>query len=145
ERVKLIGRNPMATRRGTNWWLYASDAKNLFKAISGMKRVLVVAATSKTLAFVFVPTGIVYSHATYVFALDDWWTFAVLQCMAHECWARHYASTLKGDLRYTPSDCFETFPLPVVADDLNSIANDYYEYRCKIMNDRQEGLTKIYN
>jgi len=31
----------------------------------------------------------------------------------HEVWARFFASSLEDRLRYTPSDCFETFPFPV--------------------------------
>jgi hypothetical protein len=30
----------------------------------------------------------------------------------HELWARFFGSSMKDDLRYTPSDCFETFPFP---------------------------------
>ena len=41
--------------------------------------------------------------------------FAVLQSRPHEVWARFFGSSLKDDLRYTPSDCFETFPFPAMA------------------------------
>ena len=37
---------------------------------------------------------------------------SVLQSRVHEVWARFMASSMKDDLRYTPSDCFETFPFP---------------------------------
>jgi len=30
----------------------------------------------------------------------------------HEIWALFFGPTLKDDPRYTPSDVFETFPLP---------------------------------
>ena len=37
--------------------------------------------------------------------------FCALQSRPHELWARFFgSSTRRTDLRYTPSDCFETFP-----------------------------------
>ena len=41
--------------------------------------------------------------------------FGVLQCRIHEAWARFFGSSLKDRLRYTPSDCFETFPFPAAS------------------------------
>lgn len=55
---------------------------------------------------------------------------------------------MKDDLRYTPSDCFETFPfasgwptgsLPA------GIGRDYCEFRAALMVRNNEGLTKTYN
>ena len=54
----------------------------------------------------------------------------------------------KDDLRYTPSDCFETFPFPVGWDThpgLESAGTDYYHYRADLMVRHDEGLTKTYN
>ena len=55
---------------------------------------------------------------------------------------------MKDDLRYTPSDCFETFPFP---DDwethptLESVGKAYYEFRATLMIENDEGMTKTYN
>src|SRR6185437_9339879 len=70
---------------------------------------------------------------------------AVLQSTFHIDWANMYGSSLKNDLRYTPTDCFETFPFPTNADSLKSIGERYYNHRQSIMLTRQEGLTKTYN
>ena len=48
-------------------------------------------------------------------------------------------------MRYTPTDCFETFPFPENLDGLEAIGKEYHEYRRQIMLERQEGLTKTYN
>ncbi len=52
-------------------------------------------------------------------------------------------------MRYTPTDCFETYPHPVllVSDKslLESVGKAYHEHRHQLMLDRQEGLTKTYN
>ena len=55
---------------------------------------------------------------------------------------------MKDDLRYTPSDCFETFPFPdeLEADlGLEAAGQPYYEFRADLMVSNNEGLTKTYN
>ena len=55
---------------------------------------------------------------------------------------------MKDDLRYTPSDCFETFPFPDAWDthpDLERVGRNYYDYRANLMIRHDEGLTKTYN
>jgi type II restriction/modification system DNA methylase subunit YeeA len=49
-----------------------------------------------------------------VFARDDDYFFGVLHSRAHEVWSLRMGTWLgKGnDPRYTPTTCFETFPLP---------------------------------
>ena len=55
---------------------------------------------------------------------------------------------MKDDLRYTPSDCFETFPFPDKweADAaLEAAGRTYYEFRASVMTRNDEGLTATYN
>ena len=55
---------------------------------------------------------------------------------------------MKDDLRYTPSDCFETFPFPdgwETSAALEAIGREYYEYRAQLMKETDKGLTKTYN
>lgn len=127
------------------WWHYGDKRPALYSAIRDMERVIVVAATSRTLAFCFLPTRMVFSHATYVFAFDDSGHFAALQSAFHEIWARRFASSMKGDLRYTPTDCFVNFPFPSATASLDPIGNAYHEHRRQVTLSRQEGLTKTYN
>jgi hypothetical protein len=63
-------------------------------------------------------------------------------------WARSLASSLKDDVRYTPSDCFETFPFPEYFETnptLEAAGQAYYEFRAALMVKNNEGLTKTYN
>ena len=57
----------------------------------------------------------VYAMMTIVFAYEDACALALLQSGIHDVWARKYASTMKQDLRYTPTDVFDTFPFPVLS------------------------------
>ena len=55
---------------------------------------------------------------------------------------------MKDDLRYTPSDCFETFPFPKDFETdaaLEAVGKTYYEFRADLMVRNNEGLTKTYN
>ena len=73
---------------------------------------------------------------------------ALLQSGIHEIWARFLASSLEDRLRYTPSDCFETFPFPENFESnavLEAAGKEYYEYRAALMVRNDEGLTKTYN
>ena len=93
-------------------------------------------------SMVWVPAGWVYNEKTVVFVDCP---LSVMQSNVHEAWARNYSSTLRTDMQYTPSDCFETFPFPHLNDCIDSIEQIYLDHRRKIMLTRQEGLTKTYN
>jgi hypothetical protein len=127
------------------WWIYAEKRPALYSTIGEMNRVLSIALTSRTCAFTFSPANIVFSHATGVIAFESVAYFAVLQSNFHVSWAFEYASSMKGDLRYTPSDVLETFPFPEKMAGLEEIGERYYTHRQEIMLARQEGLTKTYN
>jgi hypothetical protein len=55
---------------------------------------------------------------------------------------------MKDDLRYAPSDCFETFPLPngfKTSPALEAAGQAYYDHRAALMVSRNDGMTKTYN
>ena len=63
-------------------------------------------------------------------------------------WARFFGSSLEDRLRYTSSDCFETFPFPRGwhADPaLEAAGKAYYKFRANLMIRNGQGLTKTYN
>ena len=51
-----------------------------------------------------------------VFAYDDDGHFGLLSSGFHWWWAVTHASTMRTDIRYTPTDCFETFAQPELTD-----------------------------
>jgi hypothetical protein len=80
--------------------------------------------------------------------LDRDAAFGILQSRSHEIWTRFFASSLEDRLRYTPSDCFETFPFPEDWESdtrLEEIGREYYDYRAELMVRNDEGLTTTYN
>ena len=147
ERAKLT-RNPIGRKRSAFWWQYGSLAKNLYGAVTHLDRVLAVSSVGQHLAFAFLPAGTVFSHALIVFPFDTCAAFCALQSRPHEIWARFLGSSLEDRLRYTPSDCFETFPFPPDWDRapaLEAAGAAYHDCRAALMVRNGEGLTKIYN
>jgi hypothetical protein len=110
-----------------------------------MKRVLVTAQTSRRWVPALLPTGTVFSHSTVVFAFDSFAAYALMQGTPHEEWRLKYGPSLRLDARYTPSDCFETFPFPATFDSLEGIGEHYHTHRAACCQHFDQGLTKIAN
>jgi hypothetical protein len=141
---KFILRDPLPQR----YWQYAEKRPGLYAAVAGLERVLTITQTSRTVAFTFLPIGMVYSHKLVVFPFDKCAALCALQARPHELWARFFGSTMKDDAVYTPSDCFETFPFPQDWEKhpaLEAAGKAYFEFRAGLMVRNSEGLTKTYN
>lgn len=130
------------------WWQFERLRGELYSAIAGLDRVLVIPFVAKWHGLAFVPATTVVAAPTIVFANTSYAFFMVLQSRVHEIWARFLGSSLKDDIRYTPSDCFETFPFPLGWESdarLEAVGKEYYEFRAQLMVRNGEGLTKTYN
>ena len=132
------------------WWLYNRSRPNLYKKLEQRGKCIVTAFTSKYLSFSICDSNFIFTNALNIFASDEMFKFSILHSNIHEAWVRKYASKLKNDLRYTPSDCFETFPFPqnITAQMehlLTEIGEQYNVFRSRIMNQTELGLTKTYN
>ncbi len=136
-------RNRASHRR--YWWRYADYRRGLEAAISDLGRVIVITRVSKVVMPVMVPTGQVVGDSIVVFATDDTAMLAVLSSAPHYWWAISRASSLRTDLRYTPSDVFETFPLPELAPEIRALGDRLDRFRREVMLARQAGLTRTYN
>ncbi len=148
ERVKpkRDGQNRKALRE--RWWHYAEKRPGLYSGVVRLNRVLVCPIVSNTSYFVFLPTGLVFSHKLVVFPLGRYSAFSILQSNVHGIWSRFFSSTMKDDINYSPSDCFETFPFPEqweTRPDLEAAGEAYYDFRAALMVRNDEGLTKTYN
>ena len=94
------------------WWQFMRTRPELHAAIVSLECVLVISRYGQIAAFTLLPAGAVYSDSIIAFPFDTYAAFCALQSRPHEIWARFLGSSMKDDLRYTPSDCFETFPFP---------------------------------
>ena len=136
-------------RMVNEWWKYWNPRTELRAAIAGLDRVLVInCGATPHHAFTFLPAKMVYAHSLAVFPFETFAAFCALQSRPHEIWTRFFGSSMKDDLRYTPSDCFETFPFPVgweTDSKLEAAGREYYDFRAALMIQNGEGLTKTYN
>jgi hypothetical protein len=90
----------------------------------------------------------VFANTLVIFPFDTHAAFCALQSRPHEIWARFFGSSMKDDLRYTPSDVFETFPFPVgwtISVTLEAAGEAYCSFRADLMAMNGQGLTKTYN
>jgi len=129
----------------TRWWQFGETRPALRRAISGLDRCLAITLHSKSVQVSFVPTGIVYQHALALFAYDDDAHFGLLSSGIHWWWAVTHASTMRTDIRYTPTDCFDTFAQPDLSNAIGEFGGELNDHRGALMLDRQEGLTTTYN
>jgi hypothetical protein len=147
ERDKRTG-NAIALRQKKYWWLFRSDTPVLRAALGAKSRCIVVSEVGPHLSFSIQPANQVFANTLNVFALDQWEALSVLQSRVHELWARLLGSSMKDDLRYNLSECFETFGFPnnwQTNSAVESSGKAYHDHRAALMIARNEGMTKAYN
>ena len=148
ERVKPERMKVNRKVRRDYWWRYGDRQPALYRAIGDSDYVLAISSVGQQAAFARLPSSMVYSHALMVFPLPTYSAFCTLQSRPHEIWARFFGSSMKDDFRYTPSDCFETFPFSdgwETHPSLEATGKAYYEHRAALMVRNDEGMTKTYN
>ncbi len=150
ERLKLPDNSTDYRKLRERWWQFARFGLDLRDATKNLSRILTRSRVSELHMVVFVPKNLVYSDATVVFAFDDDYHFALLQSNIHEAWVGRQSSSLESRTRYTPTDCFDTFPFPqqpaeTAAARAGETGGQYHEHRRQVMLARQLGLTKTYN
>ena len=138
-------------RKAEKWWQHYHQARNrgFYAKIGKLDHVLVNSQVTGThpVRILHHPKGSSRIQPMCT-PLIHYAAFCALQSRPHEIWARLFGSSIKDDLRYTPSDCFETFPFPADWEsraDLEAAGKTYYAFRATLMVENNEGLTKTYN
>jgi hypothetical protein len=153
--LEIVERNVKPDRLRDNrenyrrlWWQFGERRPGLRAALRTAEATFALCRHSPNLGVVRLPAKIVGADSLDFIVLDRWSEFAVLQSRIHEAWARFQGSSIKDDLRYTPTDCFETFPFPLATRAnvvLERAGSAYYEHRATLMQAHNKGLTSIYN
>ncbi|GAA5141036.1 N-6 DNA methylase [Prosthecobacter algae] len=149
ERVKPERETNNRESRKLNWWRFGELATKMFEAKASYKTQLAHSFGPFThLAFCRIPANIIIG-GPHVCILDRGNAqFACLQSRVHMTWVQMMSSSFQDGLRYTPSDCFETFPFPVgweTDSALEAAGQAYYEFRAELLVTNSEGLTSTYN
>lgn len=148
ERVKPSRDTAKRQSRQERWWIFNEPCHVLYSRLSKLRTALVNPSVSKWVTFCHVTSDTVFTNALNIFPTESDGFFAVMQSRVHEVWARFFGSSLEDRLRYTPSDCFETFPFPAEWQDdatLDALGARYHAERAAWMVAHGLGLTKFYN
>ncbi|WP_197985584.1 class I SAM-dependent DNA methyltransferase [Leptolyngbya sp. Cla-17] len=98
------------------WWKFKRTNQPMRIALSTLSHCFAVPRVSKWAMPLVISVDWLVGEKTVTFASDDFYVLGVLLSAVHRTWMEAQKSTLKGDIAYTPSTCFETFPFPQLKD-----------------------------
>jgi len=145
------------------WWLHWRPRPELFQAIGRgqqlnrraltdksknepLKQVIAISRHTKYFNPLLISNDAIPSDATVVFALENGGNLALLNSALYQSWVQKFASYIGMTIRFTPSDCYETFPYPIVdLVSLDELGIQYQKIRSSIMLDLGIGMTQLYN
>lgn len=147
EETKKKKRNKTRSESGQYWWKFWRTRPDLRKAISGVKRYILVSRHTKFPLFIFVDAQTALPEdSTVAIAFDSYDSLGVLQSKFHTDWYKYQCSTLKSDSRYTNTFVFETFPFPKKIDsEVGAVMKEIEGYRKRTCAKQNYGLTDLYN
>jgi hypothetical protein len=148
--------------RSQRWWQHGELSKGLYDAIgrsgsfceyvgepqphtAAPEHVMVCSQVTKYFSPVLVANNAIFDQRLVCFALNSRSDMGAIASGFHEAWARKQASTLRTDLTYTPSRCFETFPLPSSVESIAELFGHWHEVRQQAMRNHRVGLTGLLN
>lgn len=126
------------------WWQFLRYRPEIVEQVENLDRIIVMAQVSSRVVPVMVEPGPVFSHKVIVFPYDDFNVYSALTSTVHRVWVDRYTSTMKADISYSPTDAFETFPLPPPTDDLEGMMRALHTWRSDRMIERDQGITTLY-
>jgi hypothetical protein len=132
------------------WWCFGRPRGEMRHAIGPLPRYVCGNRIGKRMLFCWCQPWTCPSDLVNVFAFADDYAIGVLHSRIHQEWARAQSSTLRVDIRYTPTSAFETFPWPPAPTDaqraeVGEAAAATIERRQAICAEREIGLTALYN
>lgn len=112
EIVKPVRDENRRAMRAKNWWLLGDPQKAMRAAVAPKARYAGTARVAKHRLIYWFGLETLPTDQVVVFARDDDYFFGILHSRFHEIWALKQGTRLETRPRYTPTTCFETFPLP---------------------------------
>tara|TARA_R110002072_G_scaffold42064_12_gene118124 strand:- start:71759 stop:74809 length:3051 start_codon:yes stop_codon:yes gene_type:complete len=112
---ELVKPSRMLQRRETRkkyWWRFGEPNPAMRNALVGHKRFIATCQTAKHRIWVWLPLHDLAGQTIIGIARSDDYFFGTLHSSIHELWALRQGTQLEDRPRYTPTTCFETFPLP---------------------------------
>ncbi|MBX5177321.1 class I SAM-dependent DNA methyltransferase [Rhizobium lentis] len=94
------------------WWQLSWPRGDMKDAVAGLSRYIGCSRVTLRPIFEFIDPAIRPNDLISVFALEDDYSFGILQSNIHWMWFTHRCSTQNGRPRYTSESIFDTFPWP---------------------------------
>lgn len=110
--VRPVRENNPDRQRREKWWLHGRAGTGVRVGLQSLRRYLIGPQTGKYLQFRWFSTSVLPNSTVVLHLRDDDYFFGVLHSRIHEVWALQQGTQLESRPRYTPTTCFETFPLP---------------------------------
>ena len=98
------------------WWIHVEARPSMRDRLGKLPRFIATPTVSKHRLFAWTEEPTLPDHQLIVFARSDDYFMGILQSRPHEVWARSQGTQVRereSGFRYTPTSCFENFPLPV--------------------------------
>ena len=132
------------------WWRFKRTNEAMRTALSSLEFCFSVPRHSKWIIFLPIPSEWLPADSTTVVASDDFYILGILTADIHRKWLLAQSSTLEDRIRYTHNTCFETFPFPQtpsakIVQQIRTKAIELHQYRSDQMEQKQWGITKLYN
>ena len=153
--------NTAHSRRAMVCWQHDHHAKNLYAAIARCERVFVITCRAVlNMAIAKVQSGNIFDQTLVVCTDPRYSHFSCISSMTHEVWMRLLCSSIGDVDRYSPTDCYVTFPFPVallvkISEDnptlmslqqaLDNTGEHDHQFRAALMIENNEDLTKTCN
>ena len=77
---QLLSDNASSRTRREKWWQWSRPTTELYEAIRGMSRVLVIARVTQNFGFAFLGTNVAFSEQLVVFRISEFSEFCILHC-----------------------------------------------------------------
>lgn len=94
------------------WWQLSYPRSEMLEKLSAIRRYIVCARVTKRPVFAFVCSSVRPNDALQVFALEDDYSFGILQSSIHWEWFTERCSTLTERFRYTSNTVYDSFAWP---------------------------------
>jgi hypothetical protein len=115
ERVKPFRDKVRRDAYRTRWWVHQEAREGLSEQLAIASRFIVTATVTKHRIFGWAVAPTLPDKQVAIFVRSDDYFFGVVHSAVQELWARATGTQVReaeSGFRYTPSSCFETFPLP---------------------------------
>jgi hypothetical protein len=142
DRMKMDGNK--YPKMVNQWWVHWNDRPELYRRLSQVDQAIAVSIVSTYMVPAYIESKQVISSALAVWPYQDPALFAVLSSWFHRSWSQWWGSSMRGDFRYSLTDCFETFPLPRSNQTLSDLGFRLHLIQLEIARARQIGITKVY-